>query len=142
MTNKPASTQTPIDELIAKRWSPRSFDGNRPVEDEKVLALMEAARWAPSCFNEQPWRYIICNKHKNEVAWQFALSCLVEKNQLWAKNAPILMTACANTKFTHNGNDNNWALYDTGKIFACRQHRWDCLHTRWAALTRHERTRF
>jgi nitroreductase len=114
MTDKKAKTQVAIDQLIANRWSPRAFDANRPVEDEKIMALLEAARWAPSCFNDQPWRYVVCNKFNNEVAWQLALSCLAEKNQLWAKNAPVLILGCANGQFSHNGNDNRWAQYDTG----------------------------
>lgn len=114
MADKKAKTQIAIDKLIASRWSPRAFDANKPVEDEKIMALLEAARWAPSCFNDQPWHYVVCNKFSNEVAWQFALSCLVEKNQLWAKNAPVLMLACANTQFALNGKNNRWAQYDTG----------------------------
>lgn len=114
MTDKKARTQVAIDPLIANRWSPRAFDANRPVEDEKILALLEAARWAPSCFNDQPWRYVVSNKFNDEVAWQFVLSCLAPKNQLWAKDAPVLMLACANAQFSHNGKDNRWAQYDTG----------------------------
>lgn len=114
MTDKKANTQVAINKLIASRWSPRAFDSNKPVEEEKILALLEAARWAPSCFNDQPWRYVMCNKFSDEVAWQFALSCLAPKNQLWAKNAPVLMLACANGQFSHNGKDNRWAQYDTG----------------------------
>lgn len=114
MSDKKANTRVAIDQLIASRWSPRAFDANKPVEDEKIMALLEAARWAPSCFGEQPWRYVVCNKFRDEVNWQLALSCLVEKNQLWAKNAPVLMLASANAQFSHNGNDNQWAQYDTG----------------------------
>lgn len=114
MNNKKANTQVAIDNLISQRWSPRAFDAERMVEDEKIMAILEAARWAPSCFNDQPWRYVVCNKNINEAAWNNALSCLVEKNQLWAKNAPVLMLACAHGQFAHNGNDNRWSQYDTG----------------------------
>jgi len=114
MTNKKANTGVEIDRLLAERWSPRAFDPEHEIEADKITALIEAAHWAPSCFNEQPWRYILCNKHSNEVAWQFAVSCLMPKNQLWAKNAPLLIMACAYEEFTHNGNANRWAQYDTG----------------------------
>lgn len=114
MTQKTAITNAVIDRLIAERWSPRAFDPEHAIEDEKIAALMEAAQWAPSCFNEQPWRYIVCNKHSNKVAWQFAISCLAPKNQQWAKDTPLLIVACAYEEFTYNGNANRWAQYDTG----------------------------
>ncbi len=114
MSKKPAVTQVDIDDLIRDRWSPRAFDPEHIIEDEKLKALVEAAHWAPSCFNEQPWRYILCNKHKNETAWDNALFCLAPKNQLWAKSAPLLILACAYEEFTYNGKPNRWAQYDTG----------------------------
>lgn len=114
MTDKKAKTRTAINELIAERWSPRAFDPERAIDEDKIIALMEAARWSPSCFNEQPWRYIFCYKRSNEDAWQKALSCLTEKNQLWAKNAPLLILACAYNLFGHNSKQNRWAMYDTG----------------------------
>jgi len=114
MTNKTANTSVEINGLLAGRWSPRAFDPDHELESDKITALMEAARWAPSCFNEQPWRFIVCNKHSNNTAWQYAVSCLAPKNQLWAKNAPLLMMACAHKEFSHNGSSNRWAQYDTG----------------------------
>ena len=114
MTNKTADTHVDIDRLLAERWSPRAFDPDRALDDDTVAALVDAAQWAPCCFNEQPWRLVICNKHKDEVAWQFALSCLAPRNQLWAKNAPLLIMACASEVFSYNGNANRWAQYDTG----------------------------
>ena len=112
--SKTAITRVQIDRLIAERWSPRAYDPDRAIENEKITALMEAARWAPSCFNAQPWRFILCNRHRNEVAWQFAVSCLASRNQLWAKDAPLLILACAHEVFSYNGNANRWAQYDTG----------------------------
>ena len=114
MTDKKAITRVQIDPLIASRWSPRAFDPEGAVDREKITALLEAAHWAPSCYNDQPWRFIVCNRHDNKVAWQLALSCLMSINQLWAKNAPLLIIACANEIFTHNGKANRWAQYDTG----------------------------
>jgi len=114
MQQKPAITQVKIHDLIASRWSPRAFAADKLVSDEDLIALLEAARWAPSCFNDQPWRFIVCNKATDETAWQSALDLLVEKNQLWAKNAPILLLAVAMSNFNHNGSPNRWAMYDTG----------------------------
>lgn len=114
MQNKPASTQVPIHHLMQSRWSPRALDPARTVSDADLTALLEAARWAPSCFNDQPWRYIVCVKNKAADSWELALACLVEKNQLWAKNAPVLILAIAMDHFKHNGKANRWAHYDTG----------------------------
>lgn len=111
---KPATTQQPISEIIANRWSGRAYNPNKPVTDEQVTALLEAARWAPSCYGDQPWRFVLCNKGKNPQAWQAAFDTLAESNQAWAKNAPLLVLVCANTLFRHNGKPNRWAAYDTG----------------------------
>ena len=114
MQNKPAITSVKIHDLMQSRWSPRAFDSSKEVSHDDLTALLEAARWAPSCFNDQPWRYVVCVKAKNENSWQNALSCLAEKNQQWAKNAPILILAVAMANFNHNGKPNRWAMYDTG----------------------------
>jgi len=111
---KPAITQVPIDPLIAKRWSPRAYDANKPVSNDQVLSLLEAARWAPSCFGDQPWRFIVWNKAADEAAWQQALDCLVPGNQTWAQLAPVYVLICADTLFGHNQTPNRWAQYDTG----------------------------
>jgi len=114
MQEKYATTSVNIHELIAKRWSPRSFDPNKAISRDDLLALMEAARWAPSCFNDQPWRFVICDKSADPESWQTAFSLLAEKNQLWAKNAPVLILAVATSKFSHNGSPSRWGMYDTG----------------------------
>jgi nitroreductase len=114
MQHKIASTQVKIHDLIATRWSPRAFAADKTVSHEDVLALLEAARWAPSCFNDQPWRFIVCNKAADESAWQNALNVIVEKNQLWAKNAPVLILSVAMANFNHNGSPNRLAPYDVG----------------------------
>ena len=110
----PAITQVPIDALIAKRWSPRAFDVTKPVSQAQIIALLEAARWAPSCFGDQPWRFIVWDKNTDAAAWQQALECLVPSNQTWAKNAPVLVLSCHDTLFSHNGKPNRFAAYDTG----------------------------
>ncbi len=114
MQHKPATTRVKIHDLIQTRWSPRAIDPDKDVSHDDLTALLEAARWAPSCFNDQPWRYIVCVKSKDETSWQQALTCLAEKNQLWAKNAPVLMLSIAMDNFNHNGKPNRWAMYDTG----------------------------
>lgn len=111
---KPAITQQPIHELIANRWSGRAYDASKPVTTDQVISLLEAARWAPSCFGDEPWRYVVCNKADNMSAWQAAFDCLVPGNQGWAVNAPVLLLICADTIFRHNEKPNRWAAYDTG----------------------------
>ena len=103
-----------IHALIAQRWSPRAFDASRLVDDASLTSLLEAARWAPSCFGDEPWRILVGNRFENEAAWQLMLSILAEKNQLWAKHAPVLLLVCADTQFRQNGKPNRWAQYDTG----------------------------
>lgn len=111
---KPAITQVPIDATIAKRWSGRAYDANRSISQAQVLALLEAARWAPSCFGDQPWRFLIWNKADDAVGWQQAFDCIVPGNQSWVKDAPLLILVAANRHFSHNGQENRWAEYDTG----------------------------
>ena len=111
---KPAITSVAIQETIAKRWSPRAYDASKPVSHEQVTALLEAARWAPSCFGDQPWRFLVWNKQADESAWQQAFDCLADSNKTWVKNAPVLMLVCADTLFGHNQQPNRWGQYDTG----------------------------
>lgn len=112
--HKPAITQTPIHEIIANRWSPRAYDANKHVSHDQIIALLEAARWAPSCFGDQPWRFIVWNKTQDAAAWQQAFDCIVPSNQTWVKDAPVLILVCADTLFGHNQTPNKWAQYDTG----------------------------
>jgi len=114
MQQKPAITRVKINDIIQARWSPRAFDPDKPVSHDDLLALLEAARWAPSCFNDQPWRFIVCDKTADETGWQNTFSILAEKNRRWAKNAPVLILAVAMESFNHNGQPNRWAMYDTG----------------------------
>jgi len=114
MQNKKVDTEISLHEIIANRWSPRAFDVSKFVSQEKLQSLLEAARWAPSCYNDQPWRFIIFDKANNEAAWKNALSVLAEPNQVWAKNAPLLILVIAANKFSHNGKINRWSHYDTG----------------------------
>ena len=111
---KPATTRVAIDETIAQRWSGRAYDASKTVSAEQTIALLEAARWAPSCYGDQPWRFIVWDSNKDKAAWQKAFDTLVEFNQGWVKNAPLLFLIAADTKFNHNGKPNRWAAYDTG----------------------------
>jgi len=109
--HKPATTDFPVHDLIRNRWSPRAFS-DKPVEPAVLASLFEAARWAPSSSNEQPWAYLVATKDNPE---DFAkmLSVLVEFNAGWAKSAPVLVLAMSRLKFP-NGNPNRNAFYDTG----------------------------
>lgn len=118
MQLKPAVTSVDIHDLIANRWSPRAMDPAKPVSHADLLALLEAARWAASCFNDQPWRFVVCDKSTDPTGWEAALATLVEKNRLWAKNAPVLILSVAMANFNHNGQANRWAMYDTGAASA------------------------
>lgn len=111
---KPAITQVPIDDTLANRWSGRAYDPNKTISDKDVIALLEAARWAPSCYGDQPWRFIVWNKATDPEGWQKAFDCLAPGNQGWAKNAPVLLLAAADSIFNHNGSPNRWGQYDTG----------------------------
>ncbi|BCX82499.1 hypothetical protein MIT9_P2085 [Methylomarinovum caldicuralii] len=114
MSRERLNVQAPVHELIAARWSPRVFEA-LPVEVEKLASCLEAARWAPSCYNDQPWRFLLADSHQEEEAWQRLFDCLSPGNQTWARRAPVLILACAATRFGHNGQPNRWAQYDTGQ---------------------------
>ncbi|BAW97341.1 nitroreductase family protein [[Synechococcus] sp. NIES-970] len=111
---KLAHTQYPIHPLLRQRFSTLAFAGDRPVETDKIGSLLEAARWASSCFNEQPWRFLIATK-ADPVAYGKMLDCLVETNQAWAKNAYILMISVGKSNFTRNDNPNPYGMYDVGQ---------------------------
>jgi nitroreductase len=116
MMDKEADTIYPIETLLKRRWSPRAFSA-RPVEPEKLLSLWEAARWAASCANEQPWYFIVATK-QNETEYARLLSCLRENNQQWAQQAPVLMVSVAKLAFDANGQANRYAFHDVGLAVA------------------------
>ncbi|HEU4390150.1 MAG TPA: nitroreductase family protein [Blastocatellia bacterium] len=109
---KTATTDYPVHELIARRWSPRVFDEGRAIERKKLFTLLEAARWAPSCFNEQPWRYLVFDGSDPD-ALDRARQCLVEGNA-WALKAPLLMLSVAYERFSANDKPNRHAQHDVG----------------------------
>ena len=108
---KPADTQNPIHDLLKCRWSPRAFD-ERAVEANKLRSLFEAARWAPSSNNEQPWRFLVATK-ENKTEWDRLFHCLVEGNQRWANLAPVLMLSVGKMTFD-DGSPNRHAFHDVG----------------------------
>ena len=109
---KPAQTDYQINELMIRRWSPRVFEEGRSVEREKILTLLEAARWSPSCFNDQPRRFLVFDGSDAE-ALERARACLISGNA-WALKAPVLMLSVARESFEKNGKPNRWAQHDTG----------------------------
>jgi nitroreductase len=111
---KTANTDFPINNLLRDRWSPRAFK-NQMIEKEKLQRFFEAARWAPSASNLQPWRFII--GFKGDETYKKIAGTLVEFNQLWALTAPVLIIAVAK-KTNHKGEPNVSALYDLGQSVA------------------------
>ncbi len=106
------TTDHPVHELISARWSPYAF-ADRPVSAADLASLFEAARWAPSSYNEQPWSFILATRD-NAGEHGRLLSCLVEGNQVWAKNAPVLALGCTRLNFKRNGQPNAAAVHDLG----------------------------
>lgn len=113
---KYANTQYPVDELIKQRWSPRSFSSEK-VPRETILTLFEAATWAASSRNEQPWRFIYGLKDEDE-SYQKIFETLIIWNQKWAKSAPVLVLAIAKTNSDYHNKPNDYALYDLGQAVA------------------------
>ena len=111
MTQKLAETQYPVHDFIRSRWSPRAFS-DRAVEPEKLLSLLEAARWAPSSYNHQPWSFIVATKD-DATECNRLLSTLMGFNQGWAKNAPVLILTVAKIR-TDDGKTNRHAFHDVG----------------------------
>jgi nitroreductase len=113
---KLADTVTGVHPLIRSRWSPRSFS-SREVSAHDLRTLLEAARWAASSYNEQPWRFLVATK-SDPAAYQKMLNILVEFNQQWARTEPVLILTVAKKHFTHNNAPNHHALHDTGAALA------------------------
>lgn len=103
-----------LNEVLTKRYSGNSYDPSRSVARNRILAICEAGHLAPSAYNEQPWRFIICNKISCPQAYQKAFNALGEYNQGWSKNAPVLIIAIAATQSSYNHKFNRWATFDTG----------------------------
>lgn len=116
-TRKPAAVDAEVHELIRERWSPRAFS-EEAVGSGEVRKLVEAARWAPSSMNEQPWSFIVADRATNPGAHERVVSTLMAANAVWARRAPLLVVAVARLAYQRNGAPNRHALYDTGQAVA------------------------
>jgi nitroreductase len=99
-----------LDPVFLERWSPRAFS-SEAIDERDLHTLLEAARWSPSCFNEQPWRFVYAHRHSDLDKFRPVLS---EANQVWASSAPLLILVFSKKSFTLNGKPNRWAEFDTG----------------------------
>ena len=99
-----------IDPLFIDRWSPRAFDPT-PIPDDTIRTIFEAARWAPSCYNDQPWLFHYATSERELEIFR---GLLAEFNQQWAINAPVLCFLFARRRFAHNDKPNDWAVFDCG----------------------------
>lgn len=105
------STEQPtLSRQFIERWSPRAFSSEE-ISEENIKTLFEAARWAPSCFNEQPWRFVYARRQDDLKRFR---STLGEGNQIWANRAPLLVLVFSKKHFTQNGKLNRWSAFDTG----------------------------
>ena len=102
-----------VDSMFTDRWSPRAFLSD-PLPEHQIKALFEAARWAPSCFNEQPWLFVYATEaeQRRELA-----SVLVAKNQRWAAKCPLLMFVLTRRQFNEGGRENRHAPFDAGSAW-------------------------
>lgn len=112
MVEKRATTDHPVHELVAKRWSPYAFQ-DRPVPNAELCCLFEAIRWAPSSYNEQPWNYIVATKD-DPANFERVLSCLEDENRIWAQAVPVLALGVVSLKFARDGVGNRAAVHDLG----------------------------
>ena len=115
MNKKDARTTYPVHELLKQRWSPRAF-ADKPVEKEKLRSLFESARWSPSSYNQQPWRFII--GQNGDDSYKKIMDALVEFNQKWASSAPVLI-AVIGRSINNSGEGKNAVFqYDAGQSVA------------------------
>ncbi|MBT8039182.1 MAG: nitroreductase family protein [Gammaproteobacteria bacterium] len=107
-----------VQNVFRKRWSPYAYDPDRDVSSEQLKSLFEAARWAMSSFNAQPWRYIVGVKGRSDDIWKGVYETLVDGNREWARNAPVLALGLAELNYEHNGKPNRHAAHDLGAASA------------------------
>lgn len=110
--DKSAPVDPRVHQLIRRRWSPRAFS-DRPVDSATLRALLQAAQWAASSYNEQPWAFIVATRDTSQD-YERLLGCLVEFNQKWASSAPVLALSVAKASFERNGKPNRHAFHDVG----------------------------
>jgi nitroreductase len=104
----------PIERLFLLRWSPRAMSG-APLAEAQLLSLLEAARWAPSTYNEQEWRYLYARR--DTAGWALFLDLLLPANQAWCRNAAVLLVVLSKKTFTRNGKPNPVHTFDAGASF-------------------------
>jgi nitroreductase len=114
MTDTPRHANYPINPLILNRWSPRAMSGEEMTDDE-LYPLFEAARWSPSSYNNQPWRFLFAKR--NSPDWKIFLDLLMPTNQEWAKNAACLVVVISKKTFDHNNKPSNTHSFDTGSAW-------------------------
>jgi nitroreductase len=114
-TPKTAQTSTPINGVLAERWSPRSYDASAPLDERKLTAALEAARWAPSAGNSQPSRFVVARR--GSAAFDTVVANLTGANSLWATSAGALIVGIAEVTDA-DGKPRPWAKYDLGQAFA------------------------
>lgn len=119
--------------LFKERYSGYSFDTERAVPFSLLKDVLNAARWAPSCYGDEPWRYIVCEKGQKNGNYNKVLSLLAKPNQKWAKDAPILIVSVANYIFDKTKKHNRWAGHDTGASAA-----YLCLQAAASGLMAHQ----
>jgi nitroreductase len=112
---KVASADHEILDVIRRRWSPRAFDAAQDVSDAELRQLFEAARWAPSSANEQPWRFVVATSRRNPGAFAALLDTLEPRNQGWARHAAALVLVAIRLTFERNGAPNAMAWWDAGQ---------------------------
>ena len=117
LTEKFYNMSLEIHPPIQSRKSVRSF-AEKGFTKEILFLLFEAARWSPSCFNEQPWRFVYALQKENPDGYGKILDCLAKTNQSWASQAPLLLIACAKINFTYNNRPNAHSFYDVGQSMA------------------------
>jgi nitroreductase len=116
--SKHATPDHDILDVIRERWSPRAFDPARGVARADLLRLFEAARWAPSSFNQQPWRFIVADRQHSPEAFERVFASLGARNQEWAASAPVLVVVALQLVLDKTGDANRHAWYDAGQAVA------------------------
>jgi nitroreductase len=104
--------------IIRERWSPRAFDAGRTVSLDDLWRLFEAARWAPSSRNEQPWRFVLTHRDHSPEQYKALVGSLTGGNQSWAANAPALILTAVQLLAEATGETNRHAYYDSGQAVA------------------------
>ncbi len=117
MAQQRLNVQAPIHPLIAKRWSPRAFDPDRPVSIELLTSCLEAARWSASSYNAQPWRFVVADRFHDPKSWQIVFDHLVPVNQHWNRRVPVFVVATT-YPFLEDGRPNGHAEHDLGQANA------------------------